>query len=92
MSKRTQLNATIEDLFVKRIYEQKLQELQDLRNEDQKNNTKNFSYRSWKIIFETLEFIFNNTPIQIYNRNNQKKIKKKEKVKKGPVNESRLEN
>lgn len=92
MSKRTQLNATVEDLFVKRIYEQKLQELQDLRNEDQKNNTKNFSYRSWKIIFETLEFIFNDTPIQIYNRNNQNKPKRKDKVKKEQVNEARPKN
>lgn len=67
------LNVKIANLLLDPIYEAKKKELERLMDLDKKNNPTNFSYRSWVIIFQTLDFIFRNTPIHIYNRNKQVK-------------------
>jgi hypothetical protein len=75
------IDAKVSDLFLRKVYEDKKKELEDLRSKDQKDNPKNYSRRSWTIIFQTLEYVFNDTPIHIYNRN-KTKPKTKNKTKK----------
>jgi len=74
----SKLNAKVGDLFLIPLYEEKRKKLEDLMKMDIKKNPNNFSKRSWDIIFQTLEFVFNNTPISIYH-NNKTKPKKERK-------------
>jgi hypothetical protein len=76
------INTKVGDLFITPLYEKKRKELEDLKTQDLKENPKNFSGRSWMLIFQTLEFVFKDAPIKIYNRNqNQKPGKNKTKRK-----------
>jgi hypothetical protein len=70
------LNAKVVDLFMKEIYLSKKKELEKLRDRDQKKNSRNYSKRSWSLIFQTLEFVFNDRPIRIYGHNKSSKTKK----------------
>ena len=72
------LNAKIGDILLNPKYEQKKRELEKLKDLDLKNNPNNFSNRSWVLIFQTLEFIFKDTPIHIYNRNKNQAKKGKQ--------------
>ena len=82
------IGAKVSDLFLKKIYDDKRKELENLRSDDQKNNPKNYSRRSWTLIFQTLEYVFNDTPIHIYNRN---KTKQKNKPKKSDSKKGKSE-
>jgi hypothetical protein len=71
------LNAKVGDLFFLPLYNDKKKELEELMKKDISKNPNNFSKRSWDLVFQTLEFVFNSTPIYIYN--NKSKVKKERK-------------